>query len=105
MDQGVPAGGARQRGYKALATAEAGTVSGLFRDKINEILGRMQQLSEFGTQAGLQATGGVSSAGDSLAQLSAARANAVASGFGGVAGALGTYFGMKGMAPKPGAVT
>lgn len=99
LDKGVPAGGARARGYKQLATAEAGTVSGLFKDKINEILGRLQQMSEFGTSSGLQATGGISSAGTALGELAAQRANAVASGVGGVAGALGTYFGLKTLAP------
>jgi hypothetical protein len=96
LDAGVPAGGARQRGYQQLAGAEAGTISGLFRDKINEILGRLQESGQFGTQAGISATGGVAGAGESLARLAASRANAVAGGLGGIAGALGTYFGMRG---------
>jgi len=97
LNAGVPAGGARARGYQQLAQAEAGTVSGLFKDKINEILGRLQQLSEFGTSTGLQATGGISGAGSALGELAAQRAQAVASGLGGIAGAFGTYFGMKGL--------
>lgn len=95
LNEGVAPGGARQRGYKQLASGQAGTISGLFRDKINEILQRLQQMGQFGTQAGLQATGGVQSSGQGLGELAAARANAVAGGLGGIAGAFGTYFGMK----------
>lgn len=96
MDQGVAPGGARQRGYKQLASAEAGTVSNLMRDKINEVLARLASFSQFGTQAGISSTGGVMGAGQGLAELSAQRAAAAAQGLGGVAGALGTFFGMRG---------
>ena len=91
----MPAGGARSRGYKRLAEAEAGTVSRLFSDSISEILSRLQQMSQFGTGATLNANQGVAASADALGQLSAARANAYAGGLGGIAQAFGTYFGMR----------
>lgn len=96
VDEGVAPGGARQRGYKQLAGAEASTVSNLFRDKINEILARLASFSQFGTQSGITATGGVQTAGQGLGELAAARGQAVAGALGGVGSALGTYFGIKG---------
>lgn len=93
--QTAPAGGAQTAGNRQLASNEASTVSGLYRDKIGEALQQLTQLGEFGTQGELSATGGITSTSQALAQLSAMRAQAVASGVGGIAGSIGTYFGMK----------
>lgn len=95
MDEGVAPGGARQRGYKQLASAEASSISKLMSDKINEVLARLASFSQFGTQAGIQSTGGMSSAGQALGELAAARGAAVASGVGGIAQGAGMFFGSR----------
>jgi hypothetical protein len=89
----APIGGAVPQARTNLATSEAQTISGMFRDKIQEALQGLQQLSEFGTSGGLQATGGVSNVGSALGQLSAQRLGAWTGALGGIGQALGSYFG------------
>lgn len=95
LNEGVAPGGARERGYRQIAQGQASTISNLFRDKINEIVARLAAFSTGNTQSGITATGGISNAGTALGELAAARGNAVAAGIGGVAGALGTFAGLK----------
>lgn len=91
----APAGGAYQAGQRSLARDEAGTVSNLYRDNLMNAIQGLAAFSQANTGAGINATGGVSSAASSLGQLAAQRAAAISSGLGGIAGAVGTYFGMK----------
>lgn len=91
----LPRGGAITRAKRDLSIAQAGEIGNLFTNKIDEAVSRIAQLGVFGTQAGLDANRGSVAAGDSLANLSAQRANAVAGGVGGIAGAAGTFFGLR----------
>lgn len=91
----VPAGGAWQGGNRQLAAQEAQTTSNLYRDNLMNAIQGLAGFSQANTGAGISATGGVSSAASSLGQLAAQRAQAISSGLGGIAGAVGTYFGMK----------
>jgi hypothetical protein len=93
----VPAGGAWQGANKNLAANEAQTVSNLYRDNLMNAVNGLAGFSQANTQGSLNATGGQSAAANSLAQLAAQRAQAFNSGIGGIAGALGTAFGMGGL--------
>lgn len=99
LAQSAPAGGAYASGSRVLASNQAQTVSGLYRDKINEALQRLQEMGTSETSAGLTATGGVQAAGQGLGELAAARAQAIASGIGGISGAFGTFAGLHAAAP------
>lgn len=92
----VPAGGAWQGANRELAGTEAQTISNLYRDNINNALQGLAGFSQANTQGSLNATGGVSTSAQALAQLAAQRAQAFNAGLGGIAGALGTAFGAGG---------
>ena len=93
----MPAGGAWQGANRQLAGNEAQTVSNLYRDNLMNAINGLAGFSQANTQGSLNATGGQSAAANSLAQLAAQRAAAFNSGLGGIAGALGTAFGMGGL--------
>lgn len=95
INQTTPQGGQVPAQRNNLAAAQASTVSNLFRDKINEALERLTQIGQFGTNAGLNANQGVEGVAQQLGQLSAARLQAAMSGLGGIAGAIGTFYGGK----------
>jgi hypothetical protein len=92
----VPNGGAKQRAYRDLAIAEPGQIGALFSSKIDEAIARLGNLANFSTEQTLAANSGIGSVGDSLARLSAMRAQAVASGLGGLASTIGIFTGMGG---------
>lgn len=89
----LPAGGQKNRAYRDLAMSQPGAISSVFQKKIEESLARLASLGQQGVGNTLNANQGVSAAGDSLAQLSAARANAVSSAIGGITGLAGFAFG------------
>jgi len=95
LAQTTPAGGASAAGNRALAGTEAQTISNLYRDKLNEALAGLTQSGQFGTQAGLGALGGQAGVAQTLAGLGASQSEAWAQGLGGLAGAIGTFFGLR----------
>lgn len=98
----APAGGAFSKATQNLAATQAQTISGLYRDNIQKALEALSQSGQFDTGAGLTATGGVSSAANGFAQLSASQANAWASGLSGIAGPFGMLLGGLGKTKPPG---
>lgn len=93
----APAGGAFMAGSRQLAEQKAQSVSDVYKSQINNALQSLTGIAMGETSAGESAVGGVSHAGDSLAQLAASQAAAWGSGLGGIAGGLGTFFGLGGM--------
>jgi len=89
----MAAGGQKNRAYRDLALAQPGAISGVFQRKIEQALAQLASLGQAGIGNTLQATGGVSNAGNQLGQLAAARGQAVASGIGGIAGLAGMFMG------------
>ena len=100
----APAGGAFQAGNADLARTEAQTVSNLYRDNLMNAINNLAGFSQSNTSGGLNATSGVSGVANGLAQLAAQRSAAFAQGLGGIAGALGTYFGLRQPSPSGGTV-
>lgn len=82
----LPQGGAQQRALRDLAVQAPGQKANIYQSQIKDALDRLQQLGTFNTGGALQATGGVSQAGQALGNLAAQRGAAVAGGL----GALGT---------------
>lgn len=100
----VPAGGAWQGANRQLAGQEAQTISGLYRDNIMNAIQQLAGFSQANTSGGLNANQGVSTTGQAFGQLAAQKLQAIMSGLGGIGGALGTFFGMRGSSPGGGPV-
>ena len=58
VDRNAPRGGARDRAQRQLGQQEYGDVGRLFTERMDQSMGELANLGVFGTQAGLQATGG-----------------------------------------------
>jgi hypothetical protein len=58
IDAQAPRGGARDRAMRQSQLSEAGDVGRLFSGRIDESMNQLANLGVFGTQSGLQATGG-----------------------------------------------
>lgn len=58
IDRQAPRGGARDRAMRSATQGEYGDVGRLFTEKIDESMNQLANLGVFGTQAGLNATGG-----------------------------------------------
>jgi hypothetical protein len=78
-----------------LAGQEAQTVSNLYRDNIMNAINGLAGFSQANTSGGLNATNGISNAGQAFGQIGAQQLQGWTNGLGGIAGALGTYFGMR----------
>lgn len=58
IDRNAPRGGARDRAQRAASIGEYGDVGRLFTERMDQSMGELANLGVFGTQAGLNATGG-----------------------------------------------
>lgn len=58
IDRNAPRGGARDRAQRAASMGEYGDVGRLFTERMDRSMGELANLGVFGTQAGLNATGG-----------------------------------------------
>jgi hypothetical protein len=95
----VPAGGAWQGANRQLAGQEAQTVSNLYRDNIMNAINSLAGFSQANTQGANTSAGGLSNVGQAFGQIGAQQLQGWTNGLGGIAGALGTYFGMQGAHP------
>lgn len=95
IEQTTPSGGIRTQALTDLQTRRAGDVSHILNGGVHEALQHLESLGQFGTQASLQGLGVAGNAGDSLARLSAAKAQAVGQGIAGIAGGVGGIIGMR----------
>lgn len=94
LAQTLPAGGAFASQNKALAPAEASTISQLYSSNLNNAVQGLQQNANTGIQGATASNTGQTNVGNSLANLSAQQLSAWTSALGGLAGGLGTYFGL-----------
>jgi hypothetical protein len=97
----APKGGQRDQALTSLAQGQAGDVSKILTGGIQDAYNHLESIGQFGTSGALQGYGTATQAGSSLAQLSAAKAQAVGSGIAGIAGAAGGGLGK--VAAKPSA--
>jgi len=93
LERQAPRGGAVQAGQRQLAMGEAGDVSRLFADRVNESIGQLANLGVFGTQAGLggalSSAGGYLNTGQSYGALAERQRQAAMEGVKGVASIAG----------------
>lgn len=93
-------GGLRDSTLGNLQIAQAGDVSRIFTGGINDAVQRLAGLGTGQEQVSLSGLGTAQQAGNSLANLSAAKAQAVGQGIAGLGGAAGSILG--GFASAPG---
>lgn len=95
----VGKGGLRDATLGNLQTAQAGDVSRIFTGGISDAIQRLAGLGTGEQQASLSGLGTAQQAGNSLANLSAAKAQAVGQGIAGLGGAAGSILGGFASAP------
>jgi hypothetical protein len=93
IERTTPSGGVRTQALTDLATKRAGSTTSILNSGITEALQHLEGLGQFGTQGSLQGLSVSGQAGDSLARLSAAKAQAVGQGIAGLAGGAGSILG------------
>lgn len=93
IEMTAPKGGQRDQAVSDLQSRQAGTISSILTGGVSDAIAHLEGLGQYGTSTSLQGLGVSGNAGQSLAQLSAAKAQAVGQGISGLGSAVGMGLG------------
>lgn len=99
IERVLPKGGVRDQATADLAMRQAGAITNIMSGGVDDAVKMLMEMAQFGTGTSLSSMGVAGNAGDSLARMSAAKAQAVGQGIAGIAGGAGMAFGMKAAGP------
>jgi hypothetical protein len=93
IERMLPKGGARDQAQTDLAIKQAGNLTSILSGGVDEAVQALTQLAQFGTGGSYQGMNIAGQSGESLARLSAARAQAVGMGIAGIGQGVGSAVG------------